>query len=541
MKSIVSAAAAGILLAGCASVVSHKVPNASHAQAGVSYYLPKRMVRATFERVKLVEDPTAKLAAAQQSLTDAEREAAAADAHLVQVATRVKLLQEAGIEPTAQVFLDAIGDKVAAALKADTARTAAADAKRKRDTFASAKLEWDVLRNQCGFVDRFSVTVLPPIPDLAQAYVLEPRHSPTRTENFRIKTTTSGLLSTVEGSIEDQSAAIVVALAQGAAAWKQPRDQVAYASKGLPMPMDGALDTCSAWKPRRIESVLDPMTQWDSFFEAVNADAKSCGVNCPPLYGVEIGTGRREETPPADVPANGDGRPLHMSSPSSPDSAAVAGQVDAGSRDNAISHAQTEGTGSGEKRSILSQPIASAPAARSCGAASSGGGTGRNGLTDQGDLRADRRTGIFYRRELPLSLTIIKCEQSLLAQSPPIPAGSFLLALPNDAPAEWLPMHASPFVATQYDMGFDQGLLVSVDSNRPSEALRIASLPWDVAQATMDVLTSLIRFRVDYTKSDVDLLSQQIEQIKQQQALLEARQRAESPSANAIGSDTQNP
>lgn len=452
MKSTVSAAAAGLLclLAGCSSVLSHRVDEKSH-QVGVSYYLPKRMVRATFERVKLVEDPTAKLAGAQQALTDGEREAAAAEAHLAQTAAKMKSLQAAGVEATAAIFVAALGENVNAALKAETARAAVTESKRKRDALAAAKLEWDLYKNQCGYVDRFSVTVLPPIPDLTQSYVLEPRHSPTRTENFRIKTTTSGLLSTVEGSIEDQSAAIVVALAQGAAAWHQAPPQALGNRLGLFIKNDGKPDACSDWKPRRIESVLDPLSQWTSFVDAINADLASCGADCRlPEYAVTT----------------------HLDAPS--------------------------------VKEVVHQPR----------------GTG----------------GVFYRRERPLVVNVTKREAGVT-----LPAGSFLLALPNDAPPELLPMHSSPFVTTRYDVGFDQGLLVSVDSNRPSEALRIASLPWDVAQATMDVLTSLIRFRVDYTKSDVDLLNQQIEQIKQQQALLEARQRAESPPGNAYGSSTPNP
>lgn len=99
--------------------------------------------------------------------------------------------------------------------------------------------------------------------------------------------------------------------------------------------------------------------------------------------------------------------------------------------------------------------------------------------------------------------------------------------VPNASPPAYFPLRASPFVTTHHDLGFDNGILTSVESDRPSELLRVAALPWDVAAATIAAVTQLIQLKVDYTKTDVGLITQQVELLKELKLQLEAQRALE--------------
>lgn len=61
-----------------------------------------------------------------------------------------------------------------------------------------------------------SVEALPAVPDERYCFVANQIHSRWRTDDFKITTTTNGLLNSVEGSSEDQSGQIVVKLTEAA-------------------------------------------------------------------------------------------------------------------------------------------------------------------------------------------------------------------------------------------------------------------------------------------------------------------------------------
>lgn len=119
------------------------------------------------------------------------------------------------------------------------------------------------------------------------------------------------------------------------------------------------------------------------------------------------------------------------------------------------------------------------------------------------------RGGLLYRRNMTYVIEISEVTKigCTLKSSPPISA--FTIEFPQSSPAEILPFTSGAFVKTEYDVEFVNGMLTSMNAKRPSEALGIASIPFDILKALVQIPAELIKFRVDYSTQDVALVQQQ--------------------------------
>jgi hypothetical protein len=116
--------------------------------------------------------------------------------------------------------------------------------------------------------------------------------------------------------------------------------------------------------------------------------------------------------------------------------------------------------------------------------------------------------GLFYRRELPYlaRLRDLNDGNKIVADA--------LVLMPNLSPITRVDFPAGIFVTTKQKVGFNNGMLVSYDTERPSEVLGLASIPADIAQSIINAASQLFKFRLDYSSS-------QLEQAKKQSELID--------------------
>lgn len=131
-------------------------------------------------------------------------------------------------------------------------------------------------------------------------------------------------------------------------------------------------------------------------------------------------------------------------------------------------------------------------------------------------LCRDAEDGIYYRRERPHLVTV---------KDGTAPIGAFVLVVPNGAPVDLLTVEATAFVTNDYKIGFENGMLVSLDTTRPSEVLEVVSIPWKIARETLSLVTDIIKIRVDYSTNQASLVEQEVKLIGQMEALIEAQRK----------------
>lgn len=198
-------AAAVIVCAACAhEPILTSTP--AGTDPGIAYYLPKRLVKIQVDRTPA---PDAKdVAKAKADFTAAKTAAAKAKEDLE---GEQALLAELGKASTTSDEYK----KQAAVVGRATARANLAKKDQDDAQEAIGKAEAAVLlgKGGSGFVDKVTVTLLPPVADTTKRFVAAPEHRQTRNDQLALKTNSSGLLTNSDATAEDQTAAIVVSLA----------------------------------------------------------------------------------------------------------------------------------------------------------------------------------------------------------------------------------------------------------------------------------------------------------------------------------------
>ncbi|MCP5007110.1 MAG: hypothetical protein GY941_24675 [Planctomycetes bacterium] len=97
---------------------------------------------------------------------------------------------------------------------------------------------------------------------------------------------------------------------------------------------------------------------------------------------------------------------------------------------------------------------------------------------------------------------------------------SVLVELPNEGQLAVLPINQDLFTTTKYDVQFKEGMLVKADTNRPSQAMGIVSIPLDILKRVVALPTELIQLKIDYSSKQAALLENQKKVVEAQEALL---------------------
>jgi len=193
------------ILTGCAQ---HPVikSEAGGKSAGIAYYLPKRLVKVELERSPVPDSKDVAKAKADVTSAKAEADKAQAD-----VKVEEAVLKKLGAESqTSPEYAAQLAKLRLAQAKLKLAQDAQAKAAK---TLGEAEAAFILGKAGHVLVDKLTVTLLGPVPDTSQRFVAVPQHVSTRSDQLALKTTSAGLLTNSDATVEDQTAAIIVAIA----------------------------------------------------------------------------------------------------------------------------------------------------------------------------------------------------------------------------------------------------------------------------------------------------------------------------------------
>ena len=466
-------------ISGCAVFESSRL-DAHETAGGLVYYLPMRFAKLTFERSQLnASDAETKLRAARDALGKLAAELEAAEKTNALATRELETYAEKEVPKASAVYTDAAkrlaeSAQAKATLPESIKAVAAAVKKAEADVALAAGAD--------SWIDRFSVTVLPPVADRSQRFVVRDVHRESRTETVLLKTTRSGLLMTVDSEATDQTKEVIVALAKAAAAASVLSNRVVEAGP------DSCVEVKRALK---VERTVNPASRSElkRFIDAVNVAA------CSPKSGdtyrvaflrgyldteVEQIVGVRETIESVD-------EALDELTPVDAAKAAEIARLLHELRSKLPHESQTP--------KEPTEPVA----------------------------------GVYYRRELPLSFGFKDAAERTVA--------SFEVEAPNGAPAEWIDMEVGPFGHAKRNLAFDNGILISLDSTRDSEALQIASTPYDAIKAALEAMSEVVQLKLNFAVKETSAVKEQTELEKARLALEQAKAALEQARDDAATSE----
>jgi hypothetical protein len=108
-------------------------------------------------------------------------------------------------------------------------------------------------------------------------------------------------------------------------------------------------------------------------------------------------------------------------------------------------------------------------------------------------------SGVCYRPVIPYQVTIQPGGVATSGSAFELPDGfEEVVLLPNRSPIVCLPIDRTPFVESEFRATFEEGLLTSVHSDKPSEILGFLEIPIRVAKAIVGIPGELLQFRVTH-------------------------------------------
>lgn len=135
----------------------------------------------------------------------------------------------------------------------------------------------------------------------------------------------------------------------------------------------------------------------------------------------------------------------------------------------------------------------------------------------------EKNDGLFYRRDLPYLVTLLYSTENVETV-----VANALVSMPNLSPTSLLAFDPAYFVTNTQKVGFNNGLLVSLETTKPSEVMGFVSIPADIIKSYIGAVTQLIQLRLDYTNKETDLAKSQAALIDAVKALKDKQQAAQS-------------
>lgn len=474
-----------VVLSGCTTPMVRSVPLGSASSlphgSGISYYLPMRYARVTFERTKLESSAVQALAKAEQAASEARQAETVAKRSVELADALLKQLKADGVAESSAAYQAALGELSKA--RVDNAAKARLRVTAEAALTAALQLKsaFDRAQGMCGYVDAFKVELLDPVPDTAERYLLTFSGNPLRHDTLDFKTTASGLLSTADGIAADQTAEVLVNLARSIVAApiadvemrtnllsEHPffkRDKDAAAPPVPPPCEDGD------WRPLQLSMVLDPTRAegWKDFSCQVSraATVRLIADNSKTVAEFRYVLSLEGSEPPEACHC--DCTTLGSSNPATTE------------------QQETSAPQIANERKVSESEV-----------------------SESAERPLD---GVLYRRERPLLVNV---------QRDSTPISTFVLTVPNRHPAELISVDATTFARNETKLGFQNGMLTSVHADRPSPALEVVSVPWKIAKATVGIVGEIFKLRVDYRTNQRDAVTRETELLNQMRALIQA-------------------
>lgn len=198
-----------LTLGGCSTPILYSIPatNARIDKGGVSYYLPKKLLKVAVVRQLA---PTADEVKKAKAELDAAEKAVEAAKQAVKTEEAIlnKLPKDDEAKPTREARLKKVLEARAILLNVQKAHDDANIDYQEKKVAADAAAAGKV-----AFLDRFTLTPLPAVPDTEHRYIAQSKHVATRRDLFNLKTTTSGLLTNSAAVAEDKSGEVISQIA----------------------------------------------------------------------------------------------------------------------------------------------------------------------------------------------------------------------------------------------------------------------------------------------------------------------------------------
>lgn len=428
------------MLTGCASFIHTTKADKDTLNAGISYYLPKRQHQLIV---------TAEHLDAAKTKTEYEKILTAHS--LLAIETNKLEVQWKSLDSTAKNTPkgEAKDEATKEAQKAEGALKASKDSLKILEQALNKALKKyqlaikpEVTPNQCDYYVTMNIQPLDLEPDTRHPFLLSVRHSPLRDDDLNIKTTASGLLMSSNVTTTDRTGDIIVEIAKAV---------------GMIMGLPGAPSDVT--QQALAEKMAKPKPK-DCFPTVLThneivdfAKKDSIEINFKDEYGVSLS--QLNETQKYNIS-------------NLENFSVVLRDVDKESPH--ITKLETIYNDSNSKISWNETcELPDYKTSADCG----------------------RKNGILYRRDVPYTVELqSKPKNTSIATQQ--------IFMPNLSPISLIPAEALQLVTAKNNMGFENGMLVSYETNQPSQVLALVSLPARVLEGYFGALTKIIKLKVDY-------------------------------------------
>lgn len=462
---------ASVAICSCSTVQSLHYADDNNSGRGISYYLPMQVARIVVERKRVppAELLKAKKAAAEKLANDAAAATKLKEAEVAGLkATLAELADRPAAQKEVQDKLDIANGELEALKKAEA---------RAKGVFATVEAE--LLAGNFGeLMDVVAIQLDPSIPDRRYRFVIDLNHSVLADDDWKIKTTPAGLLSTTDVKTTDRTGDIVVELARLAGTASGMFGSTIVTAQAE-MTQGGVKDNMpfTANEPFKFERTFDPTLDLNKPDRTVSREAcLSPGFTSLALINrclLALRVNAQVQVARVDAAAA-----------SAPDAV------------RPMQKGQRVVPGSGN-------------------------------CSDSSDMKVPCVGGLVYRRPQPYAISVLTCagQQCSVADdsSAKVVAQTATVAITNASPLEVMPYDRAAFVTTQNAIEFQDGVPVSVHATQPSELLEAVRIPGRALAGFGEALTKASPINVQYDNRGRDAAQAEAAYYEAQTKALQAR------------------
>jgi len=446
---------------------------------GIAYYLPKKLLKITLTRIKL---DSVTLQQAKTAATEAADAAKKADAAAVaaDAAAAVAEAKATTLQGSSDTVeqTKATNEAKSRRAEAEIAKVAASKAKERAGTLKSTADRLAGQSDQVTYQDDLVLTELPTIPDTSRMFYAELSHWITHEDALTLTTTEAGLLTTTKGSSTDKTGDIIIDTARLAKAVASLVTGFPLGVKAMPIPSAGVHTCPDLGNPPRF-------SETDSK-RAFTAEYLIDPATFEPQDALNLELCKLHS-------------PLFVMLTKLPVSLGTMTDID------------TPFDGLVYRRPVSYRIEA------------------RERISTIPD-----NTATCASNDSPCAIT------TQIAISHGVKAVE--LALPNGGPLAALSMETGWFIKTNYDIGFQDGMLTKLDVQRPSEVHAAIQIPLTIARELISLPTDLIQLKIDHSTKDASLVNAQMaiieaekKKLDAEEALRKAREALSQPPASTDG------
>lgn len=441
----------------CATVTTKKVAYPVTADsAGVTYFLPKRLIRvvATREPVDLAALKK-KAKAAADAATEAEKASKDAEtAHKDLVAIIVQL------KVGTRAYEEAVAARDLAAADFEGKKKKSAEAAKTSLDAAATVLRAEI--GKAGCLQTLKLELLPAQADMSYRLVAKHSHNWFRDDQAAVTVSNAGLLSSSKVTAADRTADVLVELAAASGGLG--------ARGGRGDGEDKAAEEC-AKAPRQYVTIFDPVST-----------LTAAGTSTKTIDDVNSALAKAEF--PFRIVPDLSGMVTDGETQAFKASADAAADFSQGA-EGALFYRSPAPMMFLIQQAYTPQPASTGtptPATREDGEA-----------TTEGDSRTKQTTTGTGTAPTPIWQ----------------PVEAFVFLLPQAGPVSYIPLRSSMFAKTVDDVQFSDGVVTSWSTDRPSEALEVVRLPLRLVKSMLSARIEIVTLRASADAKDKTLLESQ--------------------------------